>query len=45
MGTSYVRDAEIPTEIEVTEGQTVTLEVQHIYSEIPIGTKLAIKTR
>ena len=45
-GTRYVRDGEsLPTRIEIAQGATRSLSVPHIYSELFIGTTLAINLR
>ena len=45
-GTRYVRDGEsLPTRIEIAQGATKSLSVPHIYSELFIGTTLAINLR
>ena len=47
MGTRYVRDGEptLPAEIYLLPGQSTVVALGHIYSEIEIGTKLAIDVR
>lgn len=45
MGTRYIRDKSIPTEVNVSAGDSFTLTVPHIYSEVEIGTELAINIR
>ena len=45
-GTRYVRDGDsLPTRIEIEQGATKSLSVPHIYSELVIGTTLAINLR
>ena len=45
-GTRYVRDGDpLPSSIEVAQGQVFSLSVPHIYSELAIGTTLAINLR
>ena len=46
-GTKYVRDGDpLPSSIELASGSTaVNLDITHIYSELTIGTELAINLR
>ena len=45
IGTKYGRSEEIPTQIDVLQGEKATIVVPHIKSELEIGTKLAINLR
>ena len=45
MGTRYVRDDELPTEIEIIKGDSYSLLVPNIYSEHEIATELIIALR
>ena len=45
-GTKYVRDGDpLPTSIEIDQGTTTSFSVPRIYSELTIGTTLAINLR
>ena len=45
MGTKYVRDELVTASVTTVEGVTATFDVQHIYSETPIGNILGINLR
>ena len=45
MGTSYVRDESLPEKIELTHGDTMIIDVPHIYGEYTIGTEHSINLR
>ena len=46
MGTRYVRDGTpLPAQIDIVAGQSWSFSLSHIYSELEIGTTLAIKLR
>lgn len=46
MGTKYVRDGDaLPSTMELHQGQTISLQVPHIYSAYPIGNTLKIDLR
>ena len=45
MGTSYVRDEPLLEEIELTQGDTMIIDVPHIYGEYTIGTEQSINLR
>ena len=46
IGTKYVRAASlIPTSVEVTQGDTLSVFIPHIYSDFAIGTEMAIDLR
>ena len=45
MGTKYVRAEPLPTSVEVSQGETTSVLIPHIYSEIEIGTEMAIDLR
>ena len=46
IGTRYVRDGDsLPAEITLTSGESQSFSLAHIYSEIEIGTRLAINVR
>ena len=45
MGTEYVRTEAPPTEIELKQGSTMTLNIQHIRSALTIGNTLQINMR
>ena len=46
IGTRYVRDSNpLPAELNLFPGQTKSYTLPHIYSELEIGTKLAINVR
>ena len=45
IGTKYVRAEPLPTSVEVSQGETTSLLIPHIYSEIEIGTEMAHELR
>ena len=45
MGSRFVRTEPAPATVQVDQGSTTTLMIDHVYSEIEIGTKLAIDLR
>ena len=45
MGTKYVRDTSPEQSYEITQGEKAEIEIENIYSEIPIGTTLDINMR
>ena len=45
MGTRYLRDQVLPPEINVAAGDSLTLNVDHIYSEEVLGNTLSISLR
>ena len=46
IGTRYVRDGQsLPSEITLALGESWSFSLEHIYSEIEIGTKLQIAVR
>ena len=45
MGTKYVRNGVVVALVTVVEGEQTTFDVSKIYSEITIGTVLAINLR
>ena len=45
LGTRYIRDEPAPIEFELFAGESSTLTIAHIYSELPIGNTLDIKMR
>ena len=45
MGTRYVRDTPIATELTLQMGETITLSVEDIYAEIPIANDIVPRLR
>ena len=43
--TNYIRDEELETPVTITQGDTLTIEVPHVYSEITITPVLSINLR
>ena len=45
MGTKYVRNTPVPTEVTLIKGETMTLPVEDIYAEIPIANTIVPRLR
>ena len=45
MGASYTRDEALPDALEITQGDTLTLPVPHIYNEFTAATLSQVNLR